>query len=159
VTRTKSGKRPWLGALLSFFLPGIGHVYLREWLRAAMWFALAVSAVLLFVPMPDAVMASAEAGGMESAWTAAMEATSDLSLEAMVPVLAVRIFSGIDAYWLALRAGSVGGDDGNGGAECPSCGRTVDDDLDFCQWCTTPLPGREDGSDGEVSAESSAVSR
>jgi len=148
VTRTKSGKRPWLGALLSFFLPGIGHVYLREWLRAAMWFALAVSAVLLFVPMPDAVMASAEAGGMESAWTAAMEATSDLSLEAMVPVLAVRIFSR-----------SVGSDDGNGGAECPSCGRTVDDDLDFCQWCTTPLPGREDGSDGEVSAESSAVSR
>ena len=157
MTQTKSGKRPWLGALLAFFLPGLGHVYLREWIRSLMWFAFVVSAVLLFVPMPDGMVATAESGGVEGAWSAAMAATEDLPLEAVLPIFVVRIFSAIDAYWLALRSQTVvGGDDGEDGEPCPACGRPVDEELDFCQWCTTPLPGREgeNGDAADATAES-----
>ncbi|WP_132057262.1 zinc ribbon domain-containing protein [Halorussus amylolyticus] len=148
MTHTKSGKRPWLGALLAFLLPGLGHVYLREWLRSMMWFAFVVSAVLLFVPIPDSAMATAESGSMETAWTAAMEATEDLPLEALLPVFVVRIFSAIDAYWIALRNRGVSdGGDGEEGADCPACGRSVDEDLDFCQWCTTPLSGDDEATE------------
>ena len=30
-------KRPLVAALLSFLQPGLGHLYLREWLRAILW--------------------------------------------------------------------------------------------------------------------------
>jgi len=150
VTETNSGKRPWLGALLSFFLPGLGHVYLREWLRSAMWLAFAVSAVLLFVPLPDAATTGAESVG--AAFDSAMQATQDLPLEALLPVWIVRIFSAIDAYWIALQFEPETEED----ERCPACGKPVDEDLDFCQWCTTPLPER-DGPNGPT--ESNAVSR
>jgi hypothetical protein len=157
VTHTKSEKRPWLGAVLSFFLPGIGHVYLKEWLRSAIWFAFAVSAVLLFVPLPDA--ATTGATSMSAAFNSAMEATQGLSLEALLPLWVVRLFSAIDAYWLALQRTPAEEDEGE---QCPSCGKPVDEDLDFCQWCTTPLPDRE-GPNGHPEdnspSESSAVSR
>jgi hypothetical protein len=151
VTRTKSEKRPWLGALLSFLLPGCGHLYLREWLRSAMWFAFAVSAVLLFVPLPDP--ATSGAAGVEAAFDAAMETTRNLPLEALLPIWVVRLFSGVDAYWLALRQTPREDEEGQ---QCPSCGKSVDEDLDFCQWCTTPLPER-DGPNGPT--ESNAMSR
>lgn len=153
MTASKSKKRPWLDALLSFLLPGLGHVYLREWLRSMMWFAFAVSAVLLFVPLPDAAMATAESGDMVGAMEAAMQATEDLPLETLLPIWVVRVFSAIDAYWLALRSSVPEAEEGE---QCPACGKPVDEDLDFCQWCTTPLPER-DGPN--TPAEGNAVSR
>ena len=149
MTRTNSEKRPWLGALLSFFLPGLGHVYLREWLRSAMWFAFAVSAVLLFVPLPETAAAS---GSVSAAFDAAMEATQGLGWETLLPIWVVRLFSSVDAYWLALQSEP----DEEEGEQCPYCGKPVDEELDFCQWCTTPLPERE-GPNGPT--ESNAVSR
>ena len=145
MTHTKSEKRPWLGALLAFLLPGLGHVYLREWLRSLMWFGFVVSAVVLFVPVPESAMTAAESGSMQTAWAAAVEATEDLPLEALLPIMVVRVFSAIDAYWLALKSPSK--ETEADGEECPACGKTVDEDLDFCQWCTTPLPER-DGPNG-----------
>lgn len=152
MTDPKPTKRPWLGALLAFFLPGLGHVYLREWLRSLMWFAFAVSAVLLFVPLPDAAIATAESGDVSAAMDAAMQATQDLPLEALIPIWVVRVFSAIDAYWIALRTSPAEEE----GERCPSCGKLVDEDLDFCQWCTTPLPERE-GPNGP--ADGNAISR
>jgi hypothetical protein len=152
VTSTKSEKRPWLGALLSFFLPGLGHVYLREWLRSLMWFAFGVSAVLLFVPMPDAATTAAESGELVAAMQAATEATRNLPLEVLIPIWVVRVFSAIDAYWLTLQHDPSTEE----GERCPACGKSVDEDLDFCQWCTTPLPERE-GPNGP--AEGNVVSR
>ena len=151
MTRTKSEKRPWLGAVLSFFLPGLGHVYLKELLRSAMWFAFAISAVLLFVPIPEAAMSGATS--MSGAFDAAMQATQDLPLEALLPIWVVRLFSAIDAYWLALQSAPAEEDEGE---QCPACGKPVDEDLDFCQWCTTPLPERE-GPNGPT--EGNAISR
>lgn len=147
---TKSDKRPWLGALLAFLLPGLGHVYLKEWLRSAMWFAFAVSAVLLFVPLPEAATTGAvDIGGTVDA---AVQATQDLPLEAMLPIWVVRLFSAIDAYWLALQDSR----EVESGERCPACGKPVDEELDFCQWCTTPLPERE-GPNGPT--EGNAISR
>lgn len=34
----RSGKRLWLASALAVIYPGLGHVYLREWLRALLWF-------------------------------------------------------------------------------------------------------------------------
>lgn len=31
-------KNPWIAGILSFLIPGLGHVYLRKWKRAAAWF-------------------------------------------------------------------------------------------------------------------------
>jgi hypothetical protein len=146
-----------LGAVLSFFLPGLGHVYLKEWLRSAMWLAFAVSAVLLFVPLPDAAMT--EATSTSAAFDAAMEATQGLPLEALLPIWVVRLFSAIDAYWLALQRTPADEDEGE---QCPACGKPVDEDLDFCQWCTTPLPEREGPngpSEGNGPTEGNAISR
>ena len=126
--------------MLAFFLPGLGHVYLREWLRSLMWFGFLLSAIILFVPIPDSAVAAAESGGFQAAWNAAVEATSDLPLEALLPIWVVRLFSAIDAYWLALRGTTDAEEEGE---RCPACGKPVDEDLDFCQWCTTPLPERE----------------
>lgn len=155
VTSTTSEKRPWLGALLSFLLPGLGHVYLKEWLRSAMWFAFVISAILLFVPLPDT--ATNGATSMKAAFDAAMEATRDLPLRTLLPIWVMRTFSAIDAYWLALQRTAE-----PEGEQCPACGKPVDDDLDFCQWCTTPLPEREGPNgqtDGSDPTESSPVSR
>ncbi|WP_276300274.1 zinc ribbon domain-containing protein [Halorussus lipolyticus] len=155
MTHTKSEKRPWLGAVLSFFLPGLGHVYIKEWLRSAMWFAFAVSAVLLFVPLPE----TGSATSMSGAFDAAMAATQDLPLEALLPIWVVRLFSAIDAYWLALQRAPAEEDEAE---QCPACGRPVDEDLDFCQWCTTPLPEREGpngSSEGNNPTEGNAISR
>ncbi|WP_158057845.1 zinc ribbon domain-containing protein [Halorussus halophilus] len=145
MTHTKSGKRPWLGAILAFFLPGLGHVYLREWLRSLMWFGFVLSAVVLFVPIPDSAMAAAETGGVQAAWDAAMQTSQNLPMEAMLPILVVRVFSAIDAYWLALQ----GQTEEQEGERCPACGKPVDEELDFCQWCTTPLAEHENPDPAE----------
>ncbi|UPV99062.1 zinc ribbon domain-containing protein [Halorussus gelatinilyticus] len=150
MTRSNSQKRPWLGALLSFFLPGLGHVYIREWLRSAMWFAFMVSAVLLFVPLPET--ATTASGSMSAAFDAAMEATQGLSWQEMLPIWVVRLFSAVDAYWLALQSDP----EQEEGEQCPHCGKPVDEELDFCQWCTTPLPERE-GPNGPT--EGNVISR
>lgn len=154
MTGTKSKKRPWLAALLSFFLPGLGHVYLRQWLRSAMWVTFLVSSVMLFVPIPDAAIQTAESGGMAAAWDAARQATQDLPLEAMLPIYAVRVLSAVDGYWLALQHTPAE----EQGERCPACGKPVDEDLDFCQWCTTPLD-RGENPDPDGPADNGAVSR
>ena len=28
--------------------------------------------------------------------------------------------------------------------QCPHCGRELEEGLDFCHWCTEPLPGASD---------------
>jgi predicted amidophosphoribosyltransferase len=40
-----------------------------------------------------------------------------------------------DAYVLARQGSSTDGQ------HCPSCGKELDEDLDFCHWCTQRLDG------------------
>lgn len=124
--QTDSRKRPWLAALLSAVAPAFGHLYLRRWLRALGWLGLTM-VTTLFVPEStlDALMA-----GEPFAWVN------------IVPLLAVSAISVLDAYRLAVINNYLLQRRASGGEAmgvCSDCGRSVDDDLDFCQWCATPL--------------------
>lgn len=128
--RRVSEKRPWLAALLGAAATGLGHLYLRRWLRAIGWVAVAYLATALFVP--DSALAAFGSGGR-------------LPWLDLLPLMAVSIASALDAYRLAvvdnylrrLRSRDVE----DAPTVCSSCGRPADEDLDFCQWCATPLDG------------------
>ncbi len=120
-----TGKRPWLAALLSVLYPGLGHVYLRLWGRALLWFLSIVTATALLVP-PEVYPSTLSV-------SAAMSAAQALPLTISITILAMTLLNVLDAYLMAKRSGEEGAEDE---ATCPNCGREVDEDLEFCQWCT-----------------------
>jgi hypothetical protein len=129
--------RPWLAALLAFLYPGLGHLYLRKWARSLLWFALGIGTVALAFPQEALSTVSvtdpgsfAEASGVVSA---------EASTVSLVVVTMVFAFSVADAYTIArgLRARRAREAAGETVQECPVCGRELDEDLDFCHWCTT----------------------
>lgn len=131
-----AGKRPWLAALLGAAGTGLGHLYLRRWGRALGWVAVAVVVNALFVP--ESALEAFATGG-QVAWMQ------------LLPLLAVSIVSTLDAYRIAVVENylrRVRADE-DVTTPCPSCGRPVDDALDFCQWCATPLSETATDGDGE----------
>ena len=129
---TRTDKRPWLAALLAFLYPGLGHVYLREWLRALVWFFLVVTSSTLLIPdgaVPQGL-------SVEALVTAAEQ----IPPEAALALVSITFFSMVDAYWVAKRRNAQSAV--MEGTTCPHCGKDVDPDLDFCHWCTERLePG------------------
>ncbi|MFD1586913.1 DUF6677 family protein [Halorientalis brevis] len=137
-------KRPWLAALLAFIHPGLGHVYLREWLRALLWFGLVLTTASFMVPegiVPETVTVDS-----------LMQMSRALPVESVLALASITIMSMVDAYWMATQRNQQR-ERTEAGARCPNCGRDVDDDLDFCHWCTTEL----DAADSEGSDEPSRV--
>lgn len=136
-----SRKRPWLAAVLSILYPGLGHLYLRSWLRAVVWFLLALMTASLV--LPESVANAYETGGFE-AMVSAMQA---VPLATMAPVLVVSGLCVLDAYVSARRdiAYGVGGSEPPENA-CPVCGKELDEELDFCPWCTTRIEWEESTS-------------
>jgi hypothetical protein len=126
-----TGKRPWLAALLSVLYPGLGHVYLRLWGRALLWFLSIVTATALLVP-PEVYPSTLSVG-------AAMEAARALPLTVSLTILLMTLLNVLDAYMMAKRGKTSGTEGPEGEAACPNCGKEVDEELDFCQWCTTEL--------------------
>lgn len=167
-------KRPWLAALLALALTGLGHAYLRRWLRGLGWLAATYAVTLLFVPT-DAVEAFATGGPLTEP-------------VAILPPLLVVLASVVDAYLLARRTrqrstggpaaadASPGAGPADGGSErtgtdairspegpaglpgalgddvepaaCPECGKDLDPELDFCPWCTAELDRAGPNGDG-----------
>lgn len=123
---------PLIAGLLGFFITGLGHVYLRRWLRAFAWVGLAFAVTTVFVP--------------ESTAEAVVDGslTDPSMLEPMLPTLAVAVASALDAGLIAWRnsrqaaqvAMTMEEADGDVVA-CPACGKVVEADLGFCHWCTT----------------------
>jgi hypothetical protein len=130
-----SRKRPWLAAALAFVYPGLGHAYLRSWLRAGVWFLLAVMTAALVIP--ESVVTAFESGGLRGMATA----MDEVSFGTVAPLLIVRGLCIADAYVSARRDLSYGKAGGNAKPEnaCPACGKELDEDLDFCPWCTTRI--------------------
>lgn len=126
VTRPRS---PLLAALLSFLQPGLGHLYLRAWFRALLWFGLWAATVLLVVPT------SGGAGTLD-ALVQTVLAMADQPLEVTLALASVTVFSTLDAYWLCSRRNHYRASDE---PRCPHCGNEVDADLEFCHWCTRPI--------------------
>lgn len=129
-------KRPWIAVLLAVIYPGLGHVYLRKWGRALLWFVLIITSTMFLIPegaVPeslslDSLLAAAEA----------------IPLEISLLILVLSFLSVLDAYWMANRinenARPTVDDEGEVRAEsCPSCGKDLDEDLDFCPWCSERL--------------------
>jgi len=125
-------KRPWLAAILAFIYPGLGHVYLRKWFRAVLWFALVVSTTTLLVD--EAAIAPLD-GGLSL--DAVVAASQNIPFEASIALLAITMLSMADAFWMATRENAEA--EVVEGEACPHCGKELEADLDFCHWCTTEL--------------------
>jgi len=124
-------KHPWLAAALAF-IPGVGHAYLREWFRATLWFGLVVSTFTLL--LSEAAVAPLTGGVSPESLVAF---TRLVPLEAWVALVAITLLSVADAFWMATRENvETAVVDG---ASCPQCGMELDEDLEFCHWCTTRL--------------------
>ncbi|MFB6071926.1 MAG: zinc ribbon domain-containing protein [Halobacterium sp.] len=135
-------RRGLIAAVLGFVYPGLGHVYLRKWVRALAWFLLAIATAALVVP-PSAYEAF-QTGGVQGL----LEASESFGPTVTLSLFAVRVLNVADAYLVAVReraadaATVVDGVTGAAGGEtptCPSCGKELDEDLDFCPWCTQRL--------------------
>lgn len=127
-----SRKRPWLAVALALVYPGLGHAYLREWLRSVLWFGLVLATTALALPA-----AAVPEPGSGFSVEAVMAASRALPAEATLALFVLSILNMVDAYRLA-REWNQRLDPANGN-RCPHCGNETDPDLDFCQWCTEPL--------------------
>lgn len=126
-----------MAAMLSFVQPGVGHLYLREWLRAVLWGGMWLGSLALIVSTVGLELSTTEALAAFAGMFALVEG---FPTEAVVSMVAVALFATLDAYWLAARNnhrldGAVG--------RCPHCGRELDPTLEFCHWCTASLEGEE----------------
>ena len=120
---TETRKRPWLAAVLAVIYPGLGHIYLRSWFRAILWFGAVLFTATVFIP-DGAVQNIASVGDL-------FLVAEAIPLEAALALLVVASFNVIDAYWLAKQSNAAVDN-----VHCPYCGKVVDEDLAFCHWCT-----------------------
>ena len=125
-------KRPLVAALLSFLQPGLGHLYLREWLRAVLWAGLWVGS--LIVVADSAGLDLADPGALVAA-VGFFTNPDALPVEVVLTALSVTAFATLDAYWLTARNNHRLQ---NRTGRCEECGERLDPSLEFCHWCTTP---------------------
>ncbi|MFW5956009.1 MAG: DUF7575 domain-containing protein [Halorhabdus sp.] len=143
MTETKPAKRPLIAAALSVLFPGLGHVYLREWLRTVMWLTLMFAVVSLLIP-PELIPE-------EYSMAAILEASRDVPNDISLAVLGLRTLNIVDAYVIARRGNQRQAM--TTGQQCPACGHELDDeDLSFCPWCAAEL---DDPTEDDTRADNS----
>ena len=121
-----------MAALLSLLQPGLGHLYLREWLRAVLWAGLWVGSLVVVADSAGLGLAD------PSALVAAVGFFTDpdaLPVEVVFTALSVTAFATLHAYWLTARNNHRLQ---NRTGRCEECGERLDPSLEFCHWCTTP---------------------
>lgn len=117
-------RRAILAALLALLYPGLGHAYLRAWGRALLWFGAVIVTGVVLVPT-EVFTAIGGFGDIPGA-------VGSVPVEAAMGIGLVAMFNVADAYWTAKRI-YITADE----LRCPSCGRSLDEDISFCHWCTT----------------------
>lgn len=131
-TATRSRKRPWLAIVLTLLIPGLGHLYIREWVRALAWFLTYFLARYLLLPtelVPETFSREAF-----------VEAAQATPVWASLAMFLIAFLCTIEVYILAQRYNDrVARERGADAAACPECGKEVDTELEFCHWCTTRL--------------------
>ncbi|MFY4813040.1 DUF6677 family protein [Haloarcula argentinensis] len=127
----KGRKRPLLAVVLAFIFPGLGHFYLRKWVRGLLWLGLLFMLSVVFVA------------------TGAIDPVTQLSLDAIsssyesrptvvtIGSVVITTLNVVDAYWVAVNENQT--QEVEAGTMCPNCGKELDEDIDFCHWCTTQL--------------------
>ncbi|WP_418282709.1 DUF7575 domain-containing protein [Halorubrum sp. DTA98] len=163
-------RRPWLAVLLALVISGLGHAYLRRWGRALGWYV-AITATLVFL-VPDGAVDQLFAGtapplseiapalvvivaSVVDAYVLAVRNNRRYERQTAAATTSSSIGSGRteDAERAALDDRAATEDDASRTGEpsavanCPSCGREVDPELDFCHWCTEELPRSDDVAD------------
>jgi len=157
--------RPVLAAVLAMLFPGLGHVVLRRWRRALLWFLTVMGGGVALLLLYDVDVADTGSSPTEAA--------AALPIDVALPLLLLYGLSALDAYLVgradigerkradatakAIRQRTANAETGPDGAassvatitdddseppevECPACGKETDAELDFCHWCTEPLP-------------------
>ena len=129
---------PLLAALLGTAVTGLGHLYLRRWLRAIGWLGVTIVTYVLFVP--ESTISSINSGTLTDPFS-------------ILPIVLISVVSALDAYLIARIERARTGDEettGDGSprrdenrAACPACGKDVDPDLGFCSWCATEFADAE----------------
>ncbi|MFB6070866.1 MAG: zinc ribbon domain-containing protein [Halanaeroarchaeum sp.] len=137
-------RRPLLAGLLGVLYPGLGHAYLRAWVRAVAWFGLAMVTAAMVVP--ESAFTAFQQHGLDGLLTA----SRNFPLEVTASLLVVRGLNVVDAYLTGLRQerATTRQVEAEEGATCPNCGGELDPELDFCPWCTTRLAEFDDPEDG-----------
>jgi hypothetical protein len=148
MARSSLWNSPFVAFVLGMTVTGLGHVYLRRWLRALGWIVVGTAVSFLFVP--------------ESAMRALVE-LEPVPFGEVYPAMVVTLLSAIDASIVALRVrstderGTTGVDDDADTPTCPHCGGEVDPELGFCHWCTREFesPARADAPADSPGSEQS----
>ena len=154
MVQTSLRGNPLIAGFLGLLVTGLGHLYLRRWLRVLGWLGVAFIVSMLFVPEPTARAITSGAS---------LETSMLLSL---LPVLLVEGASAIDASRIAKRSTrQTTGDQvvpraetetENSTVACPVCGKETDSELGFCHWCTSEIEVQSDTEPREVNDEKSA---
>ncbi|MFB6119831.1 MAG: zinc ribbon domain-containing protein [Halobacteriaceae archaeon] len=122
--------RTALAVVGAVIYPGVGHLVLRAWRRAIAWFG-----VSFFTAYTAIILSEVPVSEVESV-QGAFKLQRLLPWQATAAILFVSLLNVVDVYLVARRSGEDESDDG---PTCPNCGGELDDDLDFCPWCTTRL--------------------
>jgi hypothetical protein len=144
--RSSLRNKPLLAALLGIAVTGLGHLYLRRWLRALGWMGATVAASALLIP--DTTRSAISPGTLNNSLM-------------IFPVILISAVSALDAYLIArakqlaarnkwigtnedITTQAFGTEKDGTTATCPGCGKSVDPDLSFCHWCTTEFESVDD---------------
>jgi len=157
--------RPVLAAVLALAFPGLGHLVLRRWGRALLWHVTVVGGGVALLTLYDVGPSGSAASPFEVA--AALPTEIALPVALLTVLSSIDAFvvgradvaerKRVDATAEAVRRRAASADDDGGAVaspvgeltgadgeaarvECPSCGKETDAELDFCHWCTEPLP-------------------
>ena len=127
------GKSPLIAVVLAVLYPGLGHVYLRRWGRAFLWFVTIIATVVWLVP-PSAMPATLSVDAI-------VQAQANLPQHVALVALVLSALSVLDAYRIATNSGQEPAEttpvSDDGTQTCPNCGKELDENLEFCHWCTT----------------------
>ena len=132
----------WIRALaaagLSVFFPGAGHALIRDWARALLFAGLFVLTAVFFFPLESL----STAGSLSEATTIFENETSRVTQFMLTFIV---LFAAVDSALRSLGYPAEANQGGGDGVSCPHCGKELDEDLEFCHWCTTRLePETED---------------
>ncbi|ELZ49609.1 hypothetical protein C464_04006 [Halorubrum coriense DSM 10284] len=158
MARVSLRKNPLFAALLGTVATGLGHLYLRRWIRALGWLSATLAATVLFVP--ESTLSAVSSGTVADPFS-------------LLPVVLVSAASVLDAYLVAkaerrsdgARATGAAGPteaaeptratEADGSPACPACGKPVDPDIGFCHWCTTELDAVDAADHGQATERGS----
>ena len=166
--RMRDQLRPLLAAVLALTFPGLGHLVLRRWGRALLWHVTIVGGGVALLALYDVDPSGSTGSPFEAAAALPDEIALPIVLLSVLSAIDAYLVGRadvaerkrVDATAEAVRRRAASADDdvgaagspvtevtGEGGedlrVECPNCGKETDAELDFCHWCTEPLPWDE----------------